>query len=111
MIADIDVVVKKIRESSNAFKKVTATDVVNFTDIKASDEDKKNSARSIRKFRCFQGNLMDNLVQAHETMQLDSDLYLLQPYEVVRSNVSSITHNCFLFFLINKVLHWIWDKF
>ena len=43
---------------------------------------------------------MDNLVQAHETMQLDSDLYLLQPYEVVRSNVSSITHNCFLFFLI-----------
>ena len=43
MIADIDVVVKKIRESSNAFKKVTATDVVNFADIKASDEDKKNS--------------------------------------------------------------------
>ena len=41
MIADINVVVKKIRESSNAFKKVTATDVVNFADIKASDEDKK----------------------------------------------------------------------
>ena len=66
-------------------------------------ESKQKSARSIRKFRCFQGNLMDNLVQAHETMQWDSDLYLLQPYEVVRSNVSSITHNCFLFFLINKV--------
>ena len=33
-------------------------------------ESKQKSARNIRKFRCYQGDVLKNLSQAHRTMQL-----------------------------------------
>ena len=51
-------------------------------------ESKQKSARNIRKFRCFQGDVLKNLVQAHQTMQLESDMFLNKPYESSNCNVS-----------------------
>ena len=53
-------------------------------------ESKQKSARNIRKFRCYQGHVMKNLMQAHQTMQLQSDMYLNQPYQSRNYNVSLI---------------------
>ena len=39
-------------------------------------EAKQGHARNIRKFRCFQGDLVENLKQWHQQLQLQSDLVL-----------------------------------
>ena len=44
-------------------------------------ESKQKSARNIRKFRCYQGDVVKNLSQAHRTMQLELDMFLSKPYE------------------------------
>ena len=51
-------------------------------------EPKQKSARNIRKFRCYQGDVVKNLSQAHRTMQLESDMFLNKPYESRNYNVS-----------------------
>ena len=57
-------------------------------------ESKQKSARSIRKLRCYQGDILKNLVQAHQTMQLESDVFLNKPYECRNRNVSNLCgHN------------------
>ena len=62
-------------------------------------ESKQKSARSIRKFRCFQGDVMKNLVQAHQTMQLESDMFLNRHFESRNFNVS-LPYYCYTTFIL-----------